>query len=136
VTAGGSPSPASSTVCARCGLDVAAHRVEIAGTVWCSAFCARAASSTARVASDATRPPTPGAGPELLDAIADLGEDERRVMLFLARRLLLGQRAYGRLDLAHDGRDFRRERAEELADALCYGAFAEVAATLPEEGKP
>ena len=132
MTAGGSPSPSSSAVCARCGLDVAAHRVEIAGTVWCSAFCARAASSTARAASDATCPPSPGVDidAELLAVLAECGREERRVLLVLARRLLAGQHAYGRLDLAHDARDFRRERAEELADALCYGAFAEVAATL------
>jgi hypothetical protein len=67
---------------------------------------------------------------ELLAVLAECGREERHVLLVLARRLLAGQHAYGRLDLAHDARDFRRERAEELADALCYGAFAEVAATL------
>lgn len=66
-----------------------------------------------------------------LGAVAcELGDDEVRVLLVLARRLLAGQRTYGRLDVAHDGRDWRRERAEELADALVYGAIAEVAATL------
>jgi hypothetical protein len=40
----------SATVCARCGLDVAAHRVERDGAVYCTAFCARAASM-ANVAS-------------------------------------------------------------------------------------
>jgi hypothetical protein len=65
-----------------------------------------------------------------LDAImGELGPDERRVMLVLARRLLAGQRAYGRLDVATDGRDWRRERADELADALVYLAIAEVAST-------
>jgi hypothetical protein len=33
------------TACARCGLDVAAHRVERDGVVFCTAFCARAAAS-------------------------------------------------------------------------------------------
>lgn len=33
-------------------------------------------------------------------------------------------------DVAGDRRDRRKERAEELADALIYGAIAEVAATL------
>ena len=132
MTAGGSPSPASSTVCDRCGIHPAAFRVERAGAVYCSAFCARAASSTARAASDAIRPPTPAVDvdAELLAVLAECGREERHVLLVLARRLLAGQHAYGRLDLAHDARDFRRERAEELADALCYGAFAEVAATL------
>ena len=66
---------------------------------------------------------------ELLAVVEELGADERRVLLALARRLLAGQAHYGKLDLAHDGRDWRRERAEELADALVYGAIAEVAAT-------
>ncbi|MGO8998274.1 MAG: hypothetical protein ACLQVI_33560 [Polyangiaceae bacterium] len=48
----------------------------------------------------------------------------------LARRLLAGQRTCGRLQLEEDRRDWRRERGEELADALVCGAFAEVAATL------
>ncbi len=58
----------------------------------------------------------------------ELGGDERRVLLVLAKRLLDGQQRYGRLDLANDSRDWRKERAEELADSLIYGAFAEVAA--------
>ena len=66
---------------------------------------------------------------KLLDVLAELGADERRVLLALARRLLEGQKAYGRLDLANDARDWRKERADELADALVYGAIAEVAAT-------
>ncbi len=70
---------------------------------------------------------------DLLATIAALGPDERRVLAVLARRLLAGQRAYGRLDAAADGRDWRRERAEELADALVYGAIAEVSATLGKD---
>jgi hypothetical protein len=64
---------------------------------------------------------------ELAIVLEQLGADERRVLLALARRLLAGQHAYGRLDIANDARDWRRERAEELADALVYGAIAEVA---------
>jgi hypothetical protein len=71
---------------------------------------------------------------ELLEVLAELGRDERRVLLVLARRLLAGQHAYGRLDVANDRRDWRKERAEELADALVYGAIAEVATTLPRPG--
>ncbi|HSY21821.1 MAG TPA: hypothetical protein VK841_06890 [Polyangiaceae bacterium] len=48
-------------------------------------------------------------------------------MLLLARRLLAGQHAYGRLDVAHDARDWRKERADELADALIYGAIGALA---------
>jgi hypothetical protein len=32
--------------------------------------------------------------------------------------------------VATDARDWRKERAEEFADSLVYGAIAEVAATL------
>jgi hypothetical protein len=65
---------------------------------------------------------------ELLDVVAELAPEERRVMLVLARRLLAGQKAYGCLDLANDAHDWRKERADELADALVCGAIAEVAA--------
>ena len=66
-----------------------------------------------------------------LDAIVrELGEEERRVLCVLAGRLLAGQKAYGRLHLAGDPRDWRSERAEEIADALVYGAIAEVAAAM------
>ncbi len=58
---------------------------------------------------------------EIVAVVRELGPDERRVLLVLARRLLAGQCAYGRLDVARDGRDWRRERADELADALVYG---------------
>ena len=58
-------------------------------------------------------------------ACAELGDDELRVVAYLAARLLAGQRAYGQLDLAHDPRDWRRERADEIADLLVYTAFAE-----------
>jgi hypothetical protein len=64
------------------------------------------------------------------DVWRELGPDERRALVALARRLLLGQRSYGRFDLAHDARDWRKERAEELSDALIYGAIAEVARSL------
>jgi hypothetical protein len=73
---------------------------------------------------------------ELEAVVRELGPEERRVLLVLARRLLAGQHAYGRLDVARDGRDWRRERADELADALVYGAIAEVAATLPAVSTP
>ncbi len=69
----------------------------------------------------------------LLDVVRELGAEEQAVLLMLAKRLLAGQRAYGRLDLAKDPRDWRKERADELADALVYGAIAEVAATMKGE---
>jgi hypothetical protein len=49
------------------------------------------------------------------------------VLLVLAKRLLLGQRAIGMLCAATDGRNWLKERSEELADVLIYGAIAEVA---------
>jgi hypothetical protein len=64
---------------------------------------------------------------ELNAVVVDLRADEIKVLTVLARRLLAGQRHYGPLDVRTDGRDWRRERAEELADALVYGAIAEVA---------
>jgi hypothetical protein len=70
------------------------------------------------------------AGADLLLVVDELAEQERAVLLVLARRLLAGQKAYGRLNLAKDARDWRKERADELADALVYGAIAEVAATV------
>jgi hypothetical protein len=75
-------------------------------------------------------PGTPDVLADLADVVGELGSDELRVLLVLARRLLAGQRHYGPLDVAHDGRSWHRERAEELADALVYGAIGEVAATL------
>jgi hypothetical protein len=65
---------------------------------------------------------------ELDEVCAELGDDERRVLLALARRLLAGQRTYGLLSVATDGRDWLRERSEELEDVLVYTAIAEVAA--------
>lgn len=63
---------------------------------------------------------------ELLEVVSSLGVDERRVMLVLARRLLAGQAAYGRLDLATDRRNWGAERSLEIQDLLIYSAFAEL----------
>jgi hypothetical protein len=49
-------------------------------------------------------------------------------LVVLARRLLTGQERYGHLDLRHDPRDWRRERSEEIEDALLYTAIGEVSA--------
>jgi hypothetical protein len=66
----------------------------------------------------------------LRSTCAELGDEEIAVLGVLARRLLLGQKQYGLLNLADADRDWRKERAEELADSLVYGAFSEIAATL------
>lgn len=63
---------------------------------------------------------------ELETVISALGPEERRVLLILARRLLKGQQQYGLLD-PNDGRDWRKERSEELEDALVYTAIEEIA---------
>lgn len=67
---------------------------------------------------------------ELLYVIHSLGRDEQRVLLFLAKRLAVGQRVYGKLNIAEDRRDWRKERAEELADASVYAAISEIASSL------
>ena len=59
-----------------------------------------------------------------------LGAGELASLAYLGRRLLAGQRQYGRVDLAHDRRDFELERAAELGDALVYTAFAELRRVL------
>ncbi|MBX3222387.1 MAG: hypothetical protein KF795_17845 [Labilithrix sp.] len=74
-------------------------------------------------AADARALVTPPAlGAELRDVLELLGPDELRVVRFIAERLLAGQEAYGPLRLATDARDWRRERDEELADAVVYSA--------------
>jgi hypothetical protein len=69
---------------------------------------------------------------DLLDVVGELGADERRVLLVLARRLLEGQRCYGRLSIATDPRDWRRERALEIQDLLVYSAFEELKAATEQ----
>jgi hypothetical protein len=63
---------------------------------------------------------------ELIAIAAGLNADELRVLVFVAVRLALGRECYGPLDVASDVRDFKRERAEEIADALVYSACAEL----------
>lgn len=58
--------------------------------------------------------------------VDELGDDEQRVLVVLARRLLEGQRRYGRLSLAKDKRDWRAERSLEVQDLLIYSAFIEL----------
>ena len=48
--------------------------------------------------------------------------DERRVILWLVDRLMgRGRDTYGPIDV-HDGRDWARERDEEVGDLLIYAA--------------
>lgn len=49
------------------------------------------------------------------------GDDEIRVMAYIAERLIgIGQIQYGKLSIANDRRDFRREAAMEFGDAAVY----------------
>ncbi len=57
---------------------------------------------------------------ELAEVAAGLGDDERRVLLAIARRLAIGRKAYGPLDVQGDRRDWRSEGAEELLDGCVY----------------
>lgn len=61
---------------------------------------------------------------DLCEAARDLGDDELRVLALIASRLRMGKSQYGDLDLARDGRDFRKEACEEFLDATVYLAIA------------
>lgn len=56
-----------------------------------------------------------------------LGLDELRLVDYVVARLQLGRERYGELDLAAP-RDWGKELAEELVDALVYQAARELAA--------
>jgi hypothetical protein len=58
----------------------------------------------------------------LVEICGELGTEELRVLILVAERLRIGQRRYGRFDLATDGRDWYAEAADEIADALVYAA--------------
>jgi hypothetical protein len=56
-----------------------------------------------------------------LKAIVDtLGADEVRVLVAIARRLAMGRKAYGPLDIAGDARDWKREATDEALDLAVY----------------
>ena len=61
---------------------------------------------------------------DLGDVIAQLGDDELRLLTLLAARALGGEARYGRLDVQRDRRDFEHEALEELLDGLFYIAAA------------
>ena len=66
-----------------------------------------------------------------LDAMLDeLEPDAVASLAYLAGRLLVGQRCYGKLDLATDRRDWRKERTAEIGDLLVYTGFLEPKASL------
>ena len=57
-------------------------------------------------------------------AMNRLNDDEKRVILLVARRLIIGRAAYGGLQIGVDKRDMRAESSEELLDACVYLAIA------------
>ena len=61
--------------------------------------------------------------PDLCVLLVQLGSDERRVLAYVAERLLMGQRQYGILDIANDKRDWTKELGEEVLDAAVYAAL-------------
>ena len=69
---------------------------------------------------------------ELAAVLGQLGDDEARVVLLVARRLAMGRKAYGPLDIRGDRRNWRHEASEEALDCAVYLA----AETLRREGTP
>ncbi len=75
--------------------------------------------------SNDNAPPPYAARVELLEAAAELGADELHVLARIARRLAMGARQYGVLDVRSDERDFAgKEAREEVEDCLVYFACA------------
>jgi len=70
---------------------------------------------------------------EISESLLECSDDEVRVVAAVLRRLAKGRDAYGPLDLASDGRDWRDELAEELQDAVVYAAIRETAAHVRRE---
>lgn len=54
---------------------------------------------------------------------ADLGEDELEVVLSIAKRLTMGSKQYGVLNMEQDPRDWCKETFEELCDAVVYSTL-------------
>ena len=106
--------------CDRCGLPVAAWRVDRDGRTYCTSFCAKSATGDvvagARACASPSREPTA----ELSAIVAELGADEVKMLVAIARRLAMGRRAYGPLDVKGDARDWKREATEEACDLSVY----------------
>ena len=54
--------------------------------------------------------------------LLDIGDDELKVLSYIAGRLELGRKKYGALDVNAPKRDWGVELGEEAADALVYAA--------------
>jgi hypothetical protein len=103
-------------VCARCGLGFEKHvwmrQRQFAETPVCSPKSGLSFTTEKDLVLE-----------ELAKAAIELEPDALRALLYLAERLLVGQKAYGKLDLATDPRDWKRELEEEVGDLLVYSAF-------------
>ena len=69
----------------------------------------------------------------ILDTVDRMGEADLQSVKFTLRRMLDGQKQYGKLNVATDKRDFRVERAQEIADDLVY-AHADILKRWAERG--
>jgi len=69
---------------------------------------------------------------ELMATLDKLGDDEVRVVLLVAKRLAMGRKAYGPLDIKGDARDWQHEASEEALDCAVYLACE----TMRREGTP
>ncbi len=65
----------------------------------------------------------------------DLGDDEEEVLRVLRGRLELGQKQYGKLDIARDEREWSKELLEEVLDQCVYTAIMLVRILRKERGK-
>ena len=73
-------------------------------------------------------PPSPRT--QLARLLDDIGDDEVRVLLYLAQRLHMGAGQYGPLDIATDPRDWTAEARAEFADGAVYLAVRGLRATM------
>lgn len=70
---------------------------------------------------------------QIVNLLNEMEPDALRTMLYLAERLMLGQRSYGRLDLKTDPRNWPEEQRAEIGDLLAYFAFEELKRQLSGE---
>jgi hypothetical protein len=82
--------------------------------------------------SQAVSAPTRELVADLAATLALLNDDEVRVVLLIAKRLVVGRKAYGPLDIQGDRRDWGHEASEEALDCAVYLA----AETLRREARP
>ena len=71
----------------------------------------------------------------IVNLLNELEPDALRTMLYLAERLMLGQRSYGQLDLKTDPRNWSEEQRAEIGDLLVYFAFEELKRQLSPAGR-